>query len=283
MLIALAQNGALRLRCDSVVVSLVGEDGSSRIVAEAGQSTLLTASCDRSASLHPSPQQHTLDRAQSLALFQGRRPAEQSKNVIADQTRHVVRDMNLWEKAADGTALIQTSYAAVPVRSASGQVLGMYSVLDSRKRHDFLDHETYRVLDDIASATSQYLETQHLQRENDHDTRARLNLTKILEHSNLQRAGKLDTPRRVPSLTDHWTEPPRETLISGSTTSSSSTSACTSLDGSVFSRQHSLSYSSRGMLGTQYGRHSAYAYSGKKFYDGVFFQNPGDHGWPAVT
>ena len=176
-----------------------------------------------------------LDPVQSVDFFQGRRSGEQSENVIADPTRHIIRDINLLDEVTNASILTQVSYAAVPIRSVSGQVLGIYSVLDDKTRNDVLDHETYSVLSDIAVAISRYLESQHIQLERDHDTLARLNLSKFLEHNRPRRPRHLDTPRRLSSLSDYGTQRSRKTLRSGSSTSSSSASASTSLDESVFS------------------------------------------------
>ncbi|KAI4737051.1 hypothetical protein E4T50_12454, partial [Aureobasidium sp. EXF-12298] len=231
LLIALAQNGALRLRCDCAVVSLVDEDGSPRVTAEAGQSTSLSAPCDRSASLERLHQQVFLDRLDSLAPFRGRRSAEQSDNVIANQTRHIIRNLDLLYKVPNRLDSAHVSYAAVPIKSVSGQLLGFYSVMDSKIRHDFLGHETYTILDDIASATSQYLESQHIQMKKDHDTRAALNLSKFLEHNRPRPARNFGLPCHPKTRTQlgHGTSSP------SNSSSSSNDSVDKSLDETAYS------------------------------------------------
>lgn len=202
-------------------MSLVDEDGSPRVTAEAGQSTSLSVAYDHSASLERLQQQVFLDRLESLALFRGRRPAEQSDNVIANQTRHIIRNLDLLDKVSGRFNPTQISYAAVPIKSVSGQLLGFYSVIDSKIRDDFLGHETYTVLDDIASATSQYLESQHIQMEKDHDTRAALNLSKFLEHNRPRPARNSGVANCLPCHSKTRTQP-RHGSSSPSDSSSSS-------------------------------------------------------------
>lgn len=115
---------------------------------------------------------------------------EQSDNVIADDTRHIVHDLSLLsshrQQVASDLKTTQVSYAAVPIRSVSGQILGILSVVDSKLRDDFLSHEAYSTLLDIALATSRHLESQHVQVGKDHDTQANLHLSKFLEHNRPQ-------------------------------------------------------------------------------------------------
>jgi hypothetical protein len=209
-------------------VSLI-EDGSACVTAEAGQFTLLSGPYDRTVSLDQLQQHIFLDHIQSLAFFQGRRSAEQSDNAIANQTRHVIQDLDL----ADESHSQRTSYAAVPIKSASGQLLGIYSVTDSRIRDDFLDQETYTILTDIASATSRYLESQHIQLEKDHDTQAKLNLSKFLEHNRPQRARNMHATKHLPTHPKITTQPRYGTSSPSNSSDSNSDSQDTLLDETV--------------------------------------------------
>jgi hypothetical protein len=220
-------------------VSLVEVDGSPCVAVKAQQSTQLGTPYDRSTSSDHIQQQACLDRIDSLSFFRGKRPAEQSDNVVANQTRHIIRDLDLVEPQGehntDGSNSTQVSYAAVPIKSVSGQLIGIYSVMDSRIRDDFLDQGTYSVLNDIASATSRYLESQHVQLEKDHNTRAKLNLSRFLEHNRPQPARTLHTTRHLPSVSGNCTHPSRDNPSPVTSSSSSSTFDDTSTDETVFS------------------------------------------------
>lgn len=211
-------------------------DGQPCVTAEAGQSTLLCTPYDRSASVYQTLQQAFLDRIQSLAFFRGRRSAEQSDNVIANHTRHIIRNLDLLNAQGDVVTNeynpTQVSYAAVPIMSVSGQVLGIYSVMDSKVRDDFLGQETYSILEDIASATSRHLESQHIQTGKDHDTQANLNLSKFLEHNKPQPARNVDDTRHMSTSS---TGPSRNTSSPANSSSSNGTSMDMSLDHAVFS------------------------------------------------
>jgi hypothetical protein len=215
---------------------LVEEDGSLYVSAEAGQSTLLSAPYDHSVCLDRISQHTSLLRLQSSAFFRGRQSTEQSDNVIADLTRHTIQDLSLTELRSyfdtNGPNSTQVSYAAVPIKSVSGQLLGIYSVTDSKIRNDFMDNEAYNILQDIAFATSRYLESQHMQLENYHDTRAKLNLSKFLEHNRPQPARKVDATRHI---SNNHTQPRCQNSSPANSSPFSNASDDTSLDEFHFS------------------------------------------------
>jgi hypothetical protein len=217
-------------------VSLVEEDGSLHLSAEAGQSTLLSAPYDHSVSLDHISQHTSLLHIHSSAFFRRRKSTEQSDNVIADPTRHIIQDLNLTELQSyydtDGSSSTQVSYAAVPIKSVSGQLLGIYSVTDSKIRNDFMDDETYNILHDIASATSRYLDSQHTQLEKERDIRAKLNLSTFLEHNRPQPARKADATRHV---SNNHSQPGCQNSSSANSSPCSNTSDDMSLDEFHFS------------------------------------------------
>ncbi|KAG9696897.1 hypothetical protein KCU95_g3990, partial [Aureobasidium melanogenum] len=218
LLTAFAQNGALRLHCDRALVALI-QDASPRISAEAGQSTLLCSLNDHAASPQQAQQQALLDRIQSIAVFQGLEPStHESINVIADHTRHIIHDLSVLDSYQDGvpsdTSSTRVSYAAVPITSTTGQLLGVFCAIDNKLRHEFADQDTYTVMNDIAGAISRHLESQRTQLERDHDRKAKLALARFLEHNRPQPTSSVGLPEHLPSLSTN-------NGISSPTTSSS--------------------------------------------------------------
>ncbi|KAG9569593.1 hypothetical protein KCU71_g2004, partial [Aureobasidium melanogenum] len=203
LLTAFAQNGALRLRCDRALVALI-RDGSPRISAEAGQSTLLCGLNDCTAS----PQQALLDRVQSIAVFQGLDPSTLGfNNVIADHTRHIIHELSVVDSYQDDVpsdaSSTPVSYAAVPITSTTGQLLGAFCAVDNKIRYDFAGQDTYTVMSDIARAISRHLESQPDQLERENDRKAKLALARFLEHNRPQ------PTRNLPSVsTDNRTSSP---------------------------------------------------------------------------
>ncbi|TIA60968.1 hypothetical protein D6C77_03778 [Aureobasidium pullulans] len=157
VLVALAQNGALRLRCDRATISLL-DDLRLSVIAEATPST--------------SPfglQEHALYRehdptSRSIAVFSHSTGHESiaSHDFVADTTRLVVRDIRTLDQPEDCSHQVApshlVSFAEVPIRNPSGHLLGTYCIIDDKVRHDFFHDETTLVLTDIANAISTFLE-----------------------------------------------------------------------------------------------------------------------------
>jgi hypothetical protein len=202
-------------------VSLI-EDETLSIAAEAGQSSLLCAPYDQSTSSYRILQQALLDRIQSAAVFGGRRLANQSDNVIADHTRHIILDLQQ-DRFSNEPVLTQVSYAAVPIKSVSGQLLGMYTVIDSKTRQDFMTNETYIVLRDIACATAQHLGTQDTRMNMNDDTQAKLNFSKFLEHNRPRPTRTVEAGRHLSTFSDTSREVNRGASSPTSSSSSNST------------------------------------------------------------
>ncbi|THX20453.1 hypothetical protein D6D12_10378 [Aureobasidium pullulans] len=152
ILIALAQNGPFRLQCDKATIWSV--DGlSQHVVAEAGP---LSALCSPQ---QPSSHATSLNQLikESLHVFTAATtPTDDTSDTIVNHTRHVIRDVSSRE-SLKFTSSVVTSYAAVPILGACGQLLGCYCVTDKDIRDDFSAEQTYTVLDDVACAISQYL------------------------------------------------------------------------------------------------------------------------------
>ncbi|KAG9519839.1 hypothetical protein KCU93_g7896, partial [Aureobasidium melanogenum] len=236
LLTAFAQNGSLRLGCTSALLSLEQEP-SPRILAEAGQSTLLCAKNTRDAFEQHARQQALLDRLQSVAVFQSLKPpTNHANNVVADQSRHIIRDLTSLELPQDHLSghgvSTPLSYAAVPIRSATGQLLGIYCVLDNQIRHDFFDQHTYNTLNDIATAISRHLASQL---ESYHDRKAKIALSSFLEHNRPQPARIVSSPTQLPRLLHPVTDSTHGTSSPATSTCSNSASVDRSLDGNTSS------------------------------------------------
>ncbi|KAH0158863.1 hypothetical protein KCU67_g7346, partial [Aureobasidium melanogenum] len=236
LLTAFAQNGSLRLGCTSALVSLV-QGPSLRILAEAGQSTLLCALDARDALPQHTRQHALLDRLQSVAVFQSQKPPiNHADNVVADHSRHIIRDLTSLEFPQDHLSghgvSTPLSYAAVPIRSATGQLLGIYCVLDNQIRHDFFDQHTYTTLNDIATAISPHLASQL---ESHHDRKAKIALSSFLEHNRPQPATFVSSSTQLPRLLHPVTDSTHGTSSPATSTCSNSASVDRSLDGNISS------------------------------------------------
>ncbi|THW98600.1 hypothetical protein D6D13_10576 [Aureobasidium pullulans] len=152
VLTALAQNGLLRLQCDKATIWSV--DGlSQHVVAEAGP---LSALCSPQ---KPPSQETSLNQLikESLLIFTAPiAPTDDISDTIVNHSRHVIRDVRTRESLKT-TASVMTSYAAVPILGACGQLLGCYCVADEDIRDDFFADQTHTILGDVACAISQYL------------------------------------------------------------------------------------------------------------------------------
>lgn len=132
ILIALAQNGLFRLQCGKATIWSV--DGlSQHVVAEAGP---LSALCSPQ---QPSSHETSLNQLikESLHVFTtATTPTDDTSDTIVNHTRHVIRDVSSRE-SLKFTSSVVTSYAAVPILGACGQLLGCYCVTDEDIRDDY--------------------------------------------------------------------------------------------------------------------------------------------------
>ncbi|KAL5003041.1 hypothetical protein BDV10DRAFT_180734 [Aspergillus recurvatus] len=89
----------------------------------------------------------------------------ETDNVIANETRYIVHDFTKEDTFKDRPYVVHWPfmrfYAAVPIRSPGGYVLGSYSIVDDKPRSDFGQAEV-ECMQDIADAIAQHLETVRL-------------------------------------------------------------------------------------------------------------------------
>ncbi|KAI5245220.1 hypothetical protein E4T43_03390 [Aureobasidium subglaciale] len=93
---------------------------------------------------------------QSAAVF--RDGKAQDDGLMALSSCHIIGDLHGTAQHALDFPQLQ-SYAAVPIRSASGHLLAIYGVFDNKPRHDFSDTDTLAVLVDIASAMADHVDS----------------------------------------------------------------------------------------------------------------------------
>ncbi|KAI5197937.1 hypothetical protein AUEXF2481DRAFT_44489 [Aureobasidium subglaciale EXF-2481] len=149
-----SQNGCLRLRCERAFLCLV-QDATSHIIT---RSRPWTSACEDEADddFLASEASHGL-LEQSAAVFRGGKA--QGDALMAHSSCHVIGDLHGNAKHALDFPQLR-SFAAVPVRSASGHLLAIYGVFDNKPRHDFSDADTLSVLFDIASAMADHVDFQ---------------------------------------------------------------------------------------------------------------------------
>ncbi|THY16858.1 hypothetical protein D6D01_07604 [Aureobasidium pullulans] len=235
ILSALAQNGALRLQCDSALISSI--DGlSHQVVAEANSSSSLCGAQPEPSPAHQAERESYLEHqlAQSVRVFtDAAPPLPDTPNVTANSTRHLIRNLHALKhsqnKVNHHSPCDTTSYAAVPIRNATGQLLGCYCVTDWQTRDDFFSENTYTILADIASAIAQYFDQHHLQ--NNHHSRS-IDQSSLRRHASrsesatsgrsLSQATSCDvgTPLTTPSEAPEFPFPTRLPRLSVSKSSS---------------------------------------------------------------
>lgn len=204
------------------------DHGLPHVVAEAGQPTMLCATKTQA-----SLQQAFLNRIQSEVVFQSPTPSTHDPtNDISDQSRHIVKDLRLLTDGRSAAEFPTTlAYAAVPMRAASGRLLGIFAVIDSAPRHDFASHQTYSILSDIAWAILSHVESEIAQCDNNnHDMQAKSDLSTFLEHNRPQHARHLDSSRLPPTVVRSLTSNSRRISTSATSSSSDATSLTRSLD-----------------------------------------------------
>ncbi|KAL4946485.1 hypothetical protein BDV06DRAFT_182626 [Aspergillus oleicola] len=103
----------------------------------------------------------------TIAFFTNRQEAGpvETDNLIANNTRYVVLNFAKEEEYKDRPYVIgwpfMRFYAAVPIKTPAGHVLGSYSIVDDKPRSDFGNTEV-DALQEIADAIAQHLETVRL-------------------------------------------------------------------------------------------------------------------------
>ncbi|KAI5201896.1 hypothetical protein E4T39_05050 [Aureobasidium subglaciale] len=201
LLTAITQNGALRMNCDRAFVSLI-DSSTQYILAEATRTISL-----RDSSSFANPQDalflgvQTLDKEygicpQSVAIFTDRtgRMDVDSHEVVANSTRYVIRDLRKLDQYKDCPYVVgfphMVSYAEVPVRSASGHMLGTYCVMDNKIRDDFFHDSTIDLLNDIAACITEHLELHAIKQDSGRGLQMMRGLSQFIE----SRRSAKDTP-----------------------------------------------------------------------------------------
>ncbi|KAL2816037.1 hypothetical protein BDW59DRAFT_11906 [Aspergillus cavernicola] len=192
-LTALAQLGVLRFGCDRAFVSIIDE-ASHHVVAEATESIAI-------GNVHK--QQHndgiylgvrSLDLGwgavpHTIRFFTDRIPATPVKtdNLVANSTHYIVCDFTKEEAYRDRPYVTDWPYmrfyAAVPIRSPGGFVLGSYCVVDNKPRANFGDVEV-ESMKGIAGAIAQHLETVRLSHCHRRTETLVKSLTTFVKHQN---------------------------------------------------------------------------------------------------
>ncbi|KAL4883144.1 hypothetical protein BJY04DRAFT_27571 [Aspergillus karnatakaensis] len=170
-LTGLARLGVLQFGCNRAFVSIIDE-ANQHVIAEATASVSLYNSRKhqsddglylgtRSLHLGWGVVPHT------IRFFTNRNPSTpiENGNLVANSSRYIVRDFTKEDCYKDRPYVVDWPsmrfYAAVPIRSPAGYVLGSYCIVDDKPRSDFDDNEV-ESMQEIADAIAQHLETVRL-------------------------------------------------------------------------------------------------------------------------
>jgi signal transduction histidine kinase/ActR/RegA family two-component response regulator len=241
-LTATTQNGALRMNCDRAFISLI-DSSTQYILAEATRSISL-----RDSTSFANPQDalflgvQSLNKEygicpQSVAIFTDRtgRLAVHSHGVVADTTRYVIRDLRELDQYKHCPYVVgfphMVSYAEVPVKSASGHVLGTYCVMDNKIRDDFFDDSTIAVLNDIAACITEQLELHAIRQESGRGVQMMRGLSEFIEgrRSRVDNAGATARKGSLATITEYFDGPPQQPESTSSSTSLESAKQSSSL------------------------------------------------------
>ncbi|KAL6234381.1 hypothetical protein BDW75DRAFT_241194 [Aspergillus navahoensis] len=169
-LTGLARLGVLQFGCDRAFVSII-DDAVQHVIAEATSSALLQNIGRRKDhdGLYLGTRRLGLGWGvvpRTMGFFTKRNSGPiETDNVIANETCYIVRDLTKEDAYKDRPYVVHWPcmrfYAAVPIRSPEGYVLGSYSIVDDKPRSDFGESEV-ECMQDIADAISQHLETLRL-------------------------------------------------------------------------------------------------------------------------
>lgn len=162
-LTALAQLGTFKLGCDRAFISLINSTHQ-YIIGEATQSTSLLNN-----DIRPEDRLYLGVRALELAfgvcpqtvqVFTSDDNTICTPNVYADNTRYIIKDFTADSHFSNRPYVKgwphMRSYAEVPLKCASGYVVGSYCVVDTRPR-DFNEADI-QVLNDVGTTVMNHLE-----------------------------------------------------------------------------------------------------------------------------
>ncbi|KAL4807885.1 hypothetical protein BDV18DRAFT_109671 [Aspergillus unguis] len=168
-LTGLARLGVLQFGCSRAFVSII-DDANQHILAEAAASVSLggIGSDDTRGGLYVGVKSIDLEKGilpQAIGFFTQQNAPFESTNIVADNARYIVRDLALEDTYKHRSYVaswpFMRYYAAVPIKSPGGHVIGSYCIVDDKPRSGFGDAEL-KSLQEIADAIAQYIETVRL-------------------------------------------------------------------------------------------------------------------------
>ncbi|KAI4718674.1 hypothetical protein E4T48_05065 [Aureobasidium sp. EXF-10727] len=232
LLTAVTQNGALRMNCDRAFVSLI-DSSTQYILAEATRSISIrdsTRFADPQDALFLGVQSLNKEYGicpQSVAIFTDRtgRRAVNTHGVVANTTRYVIRDLRELDQYKHCPYVVgfphMVSYAEVPVKSASGHILGTYCVMDNKIRDDFFNDSTIDVLNDIAACITEQLELHAIRQESGRGVQMMRGLSEFIESRRARADSTGATSRKASlnSITDYFEPQQQQSEVTPSSTS----------------------------------------------------------------
>ena len=201
------------MNCDRAFVSLI-DSSTQYILAEATRSISI-----RDSSNFVDPHDALFLGVQSLGRGYGICPesvaiftdctghhAVNTHGVVADTTRYVIRDLRELDQYKHCPYVVgfphMVSYAEVPIKSASGHILGTYCVVDTKIRDDFFHNQTINILNDIAVCITEHLELHAVKLDSGRGLQMMKGLSEFIE-SRLSRSISASIAPRPGSSTSH--------------------------------------------------------------------------------
>jgi signal transduction histidine kinase/CheY-like chemotaxis protein len=211
------------MNCDRAFISLI-DSSTQYILAEATRSISI-----RDSTKFANPQDalflgvQSLNKEygicpQSVAIFTDRtgRRAVNTHDVVANTTRYVIRDLRELDQYKHCPYVVgfphMVSYAEVPVKSASGHVLGTYCVMDNKIRDDFFDESTIAVLNDIAACVTEQLELHAIRHESGRGVQMMRGLSEFIEsrRSRANSTGSTSLKEALATVTTEYFDSPQQ-------------------------------------------------------------------------
>ncbi|THX48522.1 hypothetical protein D6D06_09056 [Aureobasidium pullulans] len=214
LLTAITQNGCLRMNCDRAYVSLI-DSSTQYILSEATRTISIrdsTKFVDPQDTLFLGVQSLNKEYGicpQSVDIFTDRtgRRAIRSHEVVANTSRYVIRDLRQLAQYKHCPYVVGfphfVSYAEVPVKSASGHILGTYCIMDNKIREDFFNDSTIEILNDIAACVSEQFELHAIKQESLRGVQMMRGLSEFIESRRSRRDSVGATTRRSSSNSQH--------------------------------------------------------------------------------
>ncbi|KEQ68365.1 hypothetical protein M436DRAFT_76988 [Aureobasidium namibiae CBS 147.97] len=211
------------MNCDRAFVSLI-DSSTQYILAEATRSISI-----RDSTSFANPQDalflgvQSLNKEygicpQSVAIFTDRtgHRAINTPGLVANTTRYVIRDLRELDQYKHCPYVVgfphMVSYAEVPVKSASGHILGTYCVMDNKVRDDFFNDSTIDILNDIAACITEQLELHAIRHESGRGVQMMRGLSEFIEsrRSRADRSGAASRKASLATIADYFDDPPQK-------------------------------------------------------------------------